>query len=71
MLISTFIDICKDMFFMILNVFNNILNALFSMNVFWDGSTYIISVGEILFALVFFSIIFGFLISSIIDHLRG
>jgi hypothetical protein len=71
MLITTFINICKDAFFMLLFTLNSIFNAFFSMNIFWDGSSYIISVGEILFAFISFSIIFGFILSAIVDHLRG
>ncbi len=71
MLISTFIGICKDFFMLILSVISVSINSLFQMNLFWDGSTYIISVGHICLALIIFSIIFGFILNAIKQHFGG
>ena len=71
MLISTFIGICKDFFMLILSCISMAINSLFQMNLFWDGSTYIISVGHILLAVIVFSIIFGFILSAIKSHFGG
>lgn len=71
MLISTFIGICKDFFMLILHCISISINSLFQMNIFFDGSSYIISVGHIAFAFIIFSIVFGFIIGAIKSHFGG
>lgn len=71
MLINTFVNICKDWFFLILHTLNMAINSLFSMVIFWDGSSYQISIGQIGLALIAFNIIFGFIFSAIKSHLGG
>ena len=71
MLISTFVNMLKDFVMLFLSVISTFINTLFAMPVFWDGSTYIISVGHIVFALIAFIIIFGFIYSSISEKLGG
>ena len=71
MVISTFIGICKDFFMLLLYTISMSINSLFQMNLFWDGSTYIITVGHICLALIVFSIIFGFILNAIKQHLGG
>jgi len=71
MLISTFISICKDFFMLILSCISMAIGSLFSMPLFFDGSSYVISVGQILLALLLFNVIFGFIFSSLISHFKG
>ena len=71
MLLSTFINFCKDMFLLILSCISMAINSLFSMPLFWDGSTYVISVGQILLAIIIFNIIFMFIFSVIKGHFGG
>ncbi len=71
MLINTFVNICKDWFFLILHALNMAINSLFSMVIFWDGSSYQISIGQIGLALIAFNIVFGFIFASIKSHLGG
>lgn len=71
MLLSTFVNFCKDIFLLILSCISVAINSLFSMPLFWDGSSYIISVGQLLLALIVFNIIFGFIFSVIKGHFGG
>lgn len=71
MLISTFVNMLKDIVMLILSVLSTMINTLFAMPVFFDGSTYVISVGHIVFALIAFMIIFGFIYSSISEKIGG
>lgn len=71
MIISTFINFCKDFFMLMFFSLSSAINSLFQMNVFWDGNTYIITVGHIFFAIIVFSIVFGFILGAIKQHLGG
>lgn len=71
MLIETFVNMLKDYVMIILSVISTMINTLFNMPIFWDGTTYIISVGHILFACITFSIIFGFIFSTIGSKFGG
>lgn len=71
MLIGTFIDICKDFTMLLLSVVSTFINTLFAMPVFWNGTTYVISVGHIVFALIAFSVIFGFIYGVIAEKIGG
>ena len=71
MLISTFVNMLKDYVMILLSVISTMINTLFTMPVFFDGSTYIISVGHIVFACISFSLIFGFIFSVIGSKFGG
>lgn len=71
MLIGTFINICKDFTMSLLSVVSTFINTLFAMPVFWDGTTYVISVGHIVVALISFSVIFGFIYGVISEKIGG
>ena len=71
MLISTFVNMLKDYVMLILSVISSLINTLFTMPVFWDGTTYIITVGHIVFALIAFTVIFGFIYSVIASKIGG
>ena len=47
------------------------INSLFSMPLFFDGSNYVISVGQVLLALIVFNIIFGFIFVVIKNFIGG
>lgn len=71
MVISTFINFCKDFFMLMLSCLSGAINSLFQMNVFWDGENYLITLGHIFFAILVFSIVFGFLFGAIKEHFGG
>lgn len=71
MVISTFINFCKDFFMLIFFSLSSATNSLFQMNIFFDGENYIISAGHIFFAILVFSIVFSFIFSAIKQHFGG
>lgn len=71
MLINTFVNMLKDYVMLLLSVVSTLINTLFAMPVFWDGTTYVISVGHILFALIAFIVIFGFIFGVISSKFGG
>ena len=71
MVLSTFVDMCKDFFMLIMSCISMAINSLFSMPLFFDGSNYVISVGQVLLALIVFNIIFGFIFVVIKNFIGG
>lgn len=62
MLLSDFVNMCKDFLVLILYSVNSIISTFFSMPLFLG-----ISVGHILLAFIVFSLLFGFVLNLIRD----
>lgn len=71
MLISTFVSMLKDYVMLLLSVVSSLINTLFNMPIFWDGTSYVISVGHIVFAFISFSVLFGFIFGVISSKFGG
>lgn len=67
MLLETFISVCKDFFMLLASTFSQLIGSLFQMDLFVKDGVYVISVGDILFAVIGAILIFGFLFGSILS----
>ena len=66
-----FISFLKDILILILYPISLVIGSLFSMPLFFDGTSYVITMGHLLVFIIAFTTIFGFIYSVLISKIGG